>query len=314
MRWSMRLTAGARPYCMPLSTDAVYGMAINVVWRCAKPLTCASPLPPASLPRAVCTRRSWGGTVAGHGRRPGGHRANMWSAALPRARGGSRHHIPRRAGGLSIVPRGGASNQSCGAVFWALLRSHTGGGRAGEGEVEPAGIRPEEAVSGPPFSSTGRTSNTPPRRLSTTRVRPWESAAPDLPQLYRLGVALWGALSGVGVLGGGGRGGRGAGGGGSLITSCRCRVAQLRNDRLQGEAAEHPRGEYGISLTSTFYYGSPAATVEQVRPLRGAVARYGARLVGTRAPVTHALGGGATVAQVWRFHHGRVSRHPTRRS
>ena len=119
--------------------------------------------------------------------------------------------------------------------------------------MEPAGIRPEEAVSGPPFSSTGRTSNTPPRRLSTTRVRPWESAAPDLPQLYRLGVALWGALSGVGVLGGGGRGGRGAGGGGSLITSCRCRVAQLRNDRLQGEAAEHPRGEYGISLTSTFY-------------------------------------------------------------
>ena len=119
--------------------------------------------------------------------------------------------------------------------------------------MEPAGIRPEEAVSGPPFSSTGRTSNTPPRRLSTTRVRPWESAAPDLPHLYRLGVALWGALSGVGVLGGGGRGGRGAGGGGSLITSCRCRVAQLRNDRLQGEAAEHPRGEYGISLTSTFY-------------------------------------------------------------
>ena len=91
--------SGGSPYCMPLSSDAVYGMAINVVWRCAKPLTRASPLPPASLPRAVCTRRSWGGTVAGHGRRPGGHRANMWSAALPRARGGSRHHIPRRAGG-----------------------------------------------------------------------------------------------------------------------------------------------------------------------------------------------------------------------
>ena len=41
MRWSMRLTAGARPYCMPLSADAVYGMEINAVGAvCGSPLLC----------------------------------------------------------------------------------------------------------------------------------------------------------------------------------------------------------------------------------------------------------------------------------
>ena len=76
------------------------------------------------------------------------------------------------------------------------LRSHTGGGRAGEREVEPAGIRPEEAVSGPPFSSTGRTSNTPPRRLSTTRVRPWESAHRTCPNSTGWGGAVGGCIWG----------------------------------------------------------------------------------------------------------------------
>ena len=182
--------------------------------------------------------------------------------------------------------------------------------------MEPAGIRPEEAVSGPPFSSTGRTSNTPPRRLSTTRVRPWESAHRTCPNstgwgwrcggLY-LGWACWvAAAEGDEEQEGGARSSP------RVAVEWRSFVTTVYKGR--------PRNTHGVSTGSRLpplfilFYGSPAATVEQVRPLRGAVARYGARLVGTRAPVTHALGGGATVAQVWRFHHGRVSRHPTRRS
>lgn len=159
--------------------------------------------------------------------------------------------------------------------------------------MEPAGIRPEEAVSGPPFSSTGRTSNTPPRRLSTTRVRPWESAHRTCPNstgwgwrcggLY-LGWAFWvAAAEGDEEQEGGARSSP------RVAVEWRSFVTTVYKGR--------PRNTHGVSTGSRLpplfilFYGSPAATVEQVRPLRGAVARYGARLVGTRAPVTHALGG-----------------------